>query len=50
MTFKRDKKKDETKASRRPALKKETVKDLEPRDKGEDVKGGAAFRSCGCTL
>ena len=41
MTTKRDKK-DEPKAAKRPKLKKETVKDLNPQN-GQGVKGGAAL-------
>ena len=50
MTAKREsnRKQDEEKSAKRPKLKKETLKDLEAKEKDEPVRGGAAFRSMGC--
>ena len=49
VTRERDRKnKQDERKPKRPKLKKETVKDLEAKDKDEGVKGGAGFRSCGC--
>ena len=51
MTAKGDsKRKQDEQKSKRPKLKKQVVKDLEAKDKDEDIKGGAAFRSCGCNM
>ena len=38
MTAKR--KQDKTRSAKQPKLNKETVKDLDPKDKGADVQGG----------
>jgi hypothetical protein len=40
VTTKRDKKKDEPKAAKRPKLKKETLKDLEAKGRADGVRGG----------
>jgi len=40
MTPKRTSTKDEPAAAERPRLNKETVKDLDPKRRGEGVKGG----------
>ena len=39
---------DEPRATEHPKLNKETLKDLEPKRRGEEVKGGAGYNTQYC--